>query len=64
MTHERLLQICEGLMGWIVGGSFDDTYVKSYYTSSDYETFNKSCNISNEELKELGFGYLVDIKEV
>ena len=44
-------QIAEKVMDWITTDSSD--------SSEDYDTFSNYCGIDDDELEELGFGYLI-----
>jgi hypothetical protein len=53
--YGRLYQMLRDLMEWTVADSSD--------SSEDYDTFSDFLNFSDEELEELGFGYLLDLQE-
>ena len=51
LDYGRLKQITTSVRDWMVCTSFD--------SSQDYDTFSNECNIEDNELNELGFGYLI-----
>lgn len=51
IDYNRLKDIAESIMDWIVCDSSD--------SSEDYNTFSNYCHIDDGELKELGFEYLI-----
>lgn len=51
IDYNRLKDIVESVMDWIICNSSD--------SSEDYNTFSTCCDIDDEELKELGFKYLI-----
>lgn len=55
IDYGRLKQIITRTMYWIVCDSSD--------SSEDYDTFSNECNIEDDEIEELGFGYLIPEEE-
>ena len=51
IDYGRLYQITGDVMEWMVSGSSD--------SGEDYKIFNKYCSIDDDELEELGFGYMI-----
>lgn len=51
ISLDRAKQIAEKVMDWITIDSSD--------SSEDYDTFSNYCGIDDDELEELGFGYLI-----
>ena len=55
IDYGRLKQIATSIMDWIVCDSSD--------SSEDYNTFSNECKIEDDEIEELGFGYLIPEEE-
>ena len=55
VDYGRLKQIVVSIMDWIVCDSSD--------SSEDYNTFSNECKIEDDEIEELGFGYLIPEEE-
>jgi len=53
--YDRLKQITENLMEWVVCDSDN--------SADDYDTFSNHVRIDDDEMKQLGFGYLVDMHD-
>lgn len=51
IDYGRLYQITGDVMEWMVSGSSD--------SGEDYKIFNEHCSIDDDELEELGFGYMI-----
>lgn len=55
LDYKRAIKIAEKVMDWVVYASLD--------SSEDYDTFSNECGIEDDELEELGFGYMIPKEE-